>query len=927
MRATQKRESAEIHVGQGKEVLARVRELLICLLIVLPYAISLLSVNVIRPDQIAWLKGDSATYYIGWAMLRLAGALHWPLTYTQALGYPIGESISLLDPIPIVALVLRPVSSILPRAFQYLGLYSILCMALQLYFGVRLLRALVPGQRTVAWLGGILFLIAPPFTYRFGGHFALASHWLILAALLVYVRATAGEYSFKDLVWRSAVLITCAAGVNPYLGGIVLAVTVAMCASGLFAGRMTLRPASFLVFTSLFWFVICSGAFGLIGSSNKDFTGAGYRYFSMNLLAPINPWPPGSAILPSLSTFTTGQYEGYNYLGAGTLGLLVLGSLLMLGRRPRIRYIDMLKWSPILICAIGFTLMALSTLVSSGARMIIDLDSNQRLTPYLATFRASGRLFWLAYYLLTAGAVTSVVRLIKDVRYCSLALGAALALQVYDTRPVRQYVRSALAPTPPTAQLSSSVWQTLRREHRNLAVFPAWQCNSDTPGGADGFRIFGILAAEQGLTINSYYAARYRQDSLKFHCAASVEEVSKVGLKLGTAYVVSPFIAERIAKSPSGPNHCYRVDGFTLCTLSELTGQRHWLPEDNEKSVPAIPLGTGELTAREAGHFLTGWNALEPGVGAWSINREAVLAYRDAPKNSKSLRLTLLAVSGRNPVGFTLVYDRGHMDGIVPTANPPNIKMFTVRLPIEIGSALHKITIITKGPRSPADQGYNADPREMGIGVHSLSADACIPSSVIDFSQALGTDPICMIKSPDKVSDSHAAESMGATAQVPVAPLGAGILTVNESGLLVGGWTTLVPGFGAWSISQEAMIAYRAPARPAKSLRFTMLGVTGRNPISFAIIYEKGRIDGILPAESVPKIQLFTVRLPMPSGTGVHKVTIVNNQLRSPSDQRYNADPRLMGVGIRAIAADSCAPSSRITFQTSETLDPVCVLN
>jgi hypothetical protein len=475
--------------------------------------------------------------------------------------------------------------------------------------------------------------------------------------------------------------------------------------------------------------------------------------------------------------------------------------------------------------------------------------------------------------------------------------------------------------------LSSHVWQTLGKAHRNLAVLPAWQCNSDTPGGADGFRIFGILAAEQGLTINSYYGARYRQDSLRFHCTTSVEEVSRAGLKRDTAYVVSPSIAERIAKGPSGPNHCYRVDGFTLCTLSELPGQRHWLPEDNEKSVPAIPIGTGELTAQDAGHFLTGWTALEPGVGAWSIKREAVLAYRDAPGNAKSLRLSLLAVSGRKPVGFTLVYNGGHVDGIVPTVNPPIIKMFTLRLPIEIGAALHKISIITKELLSPADQGYNADPREIGIGVHSLVADACIPSSVIDFSQASSTDPTCTIRSPDRVFDSLAAESMGESAHVPVAPLGAGILTANETGLLLGGWTPIAPGFGAWSINREATVAYRGPVKPARSLRFTMLGVTGRNPISFALVYETGRVEGILPAESVPKIQLFTVRLPIRSDTGIHKVTIINRQLRSPSDQGYNADPRLMGVGIHAIAADSCTPSSKVTFQTTDTPDPGCVLN
>jgi hypothetical protein len=139
-----------------------VRDLLMSVLVAVPYAIALLGAE--GPTNISWLVGDPASYYIGWTMFRLGTGLHWPLTYTTALGYPLGESISLVDPIPILALLLRPFSALLPSNFQYLGVYAVLCLILHLFFAVRLLRFILPGRHFVVWLGGAFFLIAPPLT-------------------------------------------------------------------------------------------------------------------------------------------------------------------------------------------------------------------------------------------------------------------------------------------------------------------------------------------------------------------------------------------------------------------------------------------------------------------------------------------------------------------------------------------------------------------------------------------------------------------------------------------------------------------------------------------------------------------------------------------------------------------------------------------
>ena len=739
---------AQLDSLPGGDGLGWLGDLAISILVAVPYGWFLLG-PIIWPGNVAWLKGDAAQHYIGWAMFRMSSGWHWPLTYTTALGYPIGESVALVDLTPIVALLMRPFSSVLPANFQYLGLYSVLCLILQFFFGVRLLRSVLPGRQWVSWLGGLFFLIAPPLTFRFVGHYSLASHWVILAALLLYSRMVSAAYSVSGTIWRVAGLTVVAVGVNPYIAAMAVSVLVAACFTTVMKRYMTLPEGVAVLAMIGVCFAVSASALGLIGSTGADFTAEGYRNFSMNSLAPIDPsvvlpaldpLPVGSPILPSQRTFASGQYEGYNYLGAGILLLLILAVLVTVTGRIRLQRSDLVTWAPLAVCGAIFAVLALSTLVSMGDHVVLDWDPNQRLTPYFAAFRASGRLFWLPYYLITTYAVVTVVRFSNPQVGIALVAGA-LALQMYDTNPIRQYTKRILSGFTLPRNLASPVWRTLNLEHRNLIILPAWQCRGDTPGDGDGFRIFGLLAAEQGLTINSYFAAPYHQPTLPYHCKTAIEQVSKEGLAAHTAYVVSPEIGRAIAKSKSGDDHCYSVDGFLLCTMAELAGVAHW-------RVPTVLLGNGSLTAQDGGYFVSGWEpAVAPGFGLWSVSPKAVLAYHTAIKPAKSLRLTLMVPAGRNPVPFTVIHEGGEMEGVVPVTDPPRVEMFTVRLPIGGGSAVHEVTIVNRQLRTPPEQGFkNSDTRRLGIGVHSLAADACPPSSSIDFHPTDIPDPACVIR-------------------------------------------------------------------------------------------------------------------------------------------------------------------------------------
>ena len=87
----------------------------------------------LNPRNIDWLGEDGAHHYIGWEMLRQDPHWHWPLMYSDRLGYPVGESVALVDVNPWMALPFKMFSPLLPEPFQYFGIEAVLCCALQFF--------------------------------------------------------------------------------------------------------------------------------------------------------------------------------------------------------------------------------------------------------------------------------------------------------------------------------------------------------------------------------------------------------------------------------------------------------------------------------------------------------------------------------------------------------------------------------------------------------------------------------------------------------------------------------------------------------------------------------------------------------------------------------------------------------------------------
>jgi hypothetical protein len=532
------------------------------------YALLVMGPRPLNPRNVNWMSVDPASYYIGWELFRQDPHLHWPLTYTDRLGYPVGESVALLDVNPLLVLVLKPLSPLLPEPFQYFGIEVILACTLQFFFAFRLLRLLLGSNLLGVALCSVFFLLAPPLNLRFRSHYTLTNQWLLLAALFVFAQAQQqSSRSTRRFVFATATLAAVSVGINPYLAFQVLLILTAAVASLLWQKRITLSQSAGIMGLLAAISFVMSYSVGLVIRGGRGYGGAGYRHYSMNLLSLFDPRDWKSVLLPKLpETADRLQYEGYNYLGAGVLLLAAVVVVAALIHRGKVWRPDKGWLGPLSLCCLLLTLLALSTKVTLGARTLVDLDPRAALSPYLAPLRSSGRLFWTPYYAILAGILAAPFLLFRRT-WANLLIAGMLVLQFADTSALRHRVHTTIIEQHPSP-LKSPIWSELGTLHQNLIVLPAWQCDggNTSPGGPDGYRVFGFLAIQQRMRINSYQSGRYPGVAMDFHCYQSIAALARQPLSPDSAYIVSPELAALVARGPTGPGKCHDLDNFILCS-------------------------------------------------------------------------------------------------------------------------------------------------------------------------------------------------------------------------------------------------------------------------------------------------------------------------------------------------------------------------
>ncbi len=370
--------------------------------------ITIYGTKILNPCYTDWLMsgGDLSQHYLGWKMYR-NGDWTFPIGLTDQLAYPYYTSVIFTDSIPIFAVFFKLLSPILPANFQYFGFWGIMCFTFQGILSAKILQKFLKDHLLVL-LGAVFFILSPICIRRMFGHTALAGQWLILLAIYTIY------YDEKFYKTKNAALVY---GILGFLCSTIHLYFVPMVGIVLCAFVLISIVKSKKIFQSFFplisFLTIIVVTVYLLGgfTSNATAQMGGLGYFGLNLNNFFNPrgW---SIFLKDLTTYTPGQDDAFAYPGLGVLFLLFVTLLhtvsgihfssVKLNKEIVTGQIENIAYILIILLSL---MVAVSPTIAFGDHLLVEVPLPAFIERIWSVFRASGRLFWPAVYLLVLFAI------------------------------------------------------------------------------------------------------------------------------------------------------------------------------------------------------------------------------------------------------------------------------------------------------------------------------------------------------------------------------------------------------------------------------------------------------------------------------------------------------------------------------------------
>jgi hypothetical protein len=507
--------------------------------------------------------GDASQSISGW-LFYATDEWRFPLFYTPRFNHPEGTSIVFTDSIPLAAILFKPFVRWLPENFHYFGYWHALAYLLQALSATFLVRVLGHRSMFAALLATGFAITWPALASRFG-HTGLLTHGLLIATIGLYFwgRSHASRRRRAGVGLITCVIVTFL--VHPYLAVMCFGGLVAYAVDTYVDCREWRRPLIWLVAPCLAIAVI-----SLVGGyAGPPLSESGYGRHSMNLAAPLC----GGVMFNCTYDATGGQYEGYNYFGAGCLGLVVLAVCL---RLRAVRAL-LLRYPGALAMSLVSLLFAVSNDVYFMQHHVVHVTLPDFADQLAGVLRASGRMFWIIGYLILFAALSVVLKLRGGLGVVIVA--GALALQWYDLQHLRANMAAYSHRAPETNPIP---WPELLSGSTALNFYPTFRCGTvEIPTYVD----VQMAAARAGATINTGYISRLHNRCTEKRAQFDADLVS-------AALYVMPFAfyRETPGNVPAGlttaisNNECRVYEGLIFCIVGETDAG--WAARGLQNGVP-----------------------------------------------------------------------------------------------------------------------------------------------------------------------------------------------------------------------------------------------------------------------------------------------------------------------------------------------------
>ena len=522
-----------------------------------------------------WLSpGDSGWHWINWLFFRETSIFQFPIFENYNYGMELSSSIAINDSLPIMALIFKPLSFILPFDFQYFGLWILICFILQGQLGLILLRK-VTNNEFLSLLGACFFILAPPFLWRLWGHYSLMAHWLIILGIIIFYSS-----NFNLRNWILLLILT--ALVNAYILAIILSIFIL---DLIYRTRIEgfRSKDSFLIFFKAFSLLILSlYVFGYF-SNGASIGSGGYSLYRANLNTFFNDNDFWSYILPDIGSIPN-DYEGFAFLGVGIIVLLFISLYEVFKNKLLLNTIFSKKNIYLLSLSILLFLFAITNKITLGTLVLFEFDLPEFFKIFTSPLRSSGRMVWLLFYLIYC-AIFFILANSKHLQSYKYLLPILLVIQIFDTGAAASNFRFKMSDTraynlKPYINSNDpkniAIVKTLNSFWDSPLVSPEWIKIKDNykkiiyvyprnrPENAYPLVYF---AAKNKLATNFGYFSRYK-GSKKDEIYSKIDEtINKKNYDADSIYVFDKSVEDKwnqIVDECSAIDLCKNIDGYMV---------------------------------------------------------------------------------------------------------------------------------------------------------------------------------------------------------------------------------------------------------------------------------------------------------------------------------------------------------------------------
>ena len=520
------------------------------------------------PWNYSWLyaKGDGALTQLGFEFFRKAPLVQWPITAIPK--YVAGSNMIIPTENAVSNILAKTIGIFVPGSFQFVGLWIVLCFALQGYFGAKLLGRFVDSRSSIVF-GSLFFVLSPALLYRVGvmNHYALGGHWMILAALYLYF----GTES-KTRTWGLLLFF-----------GMLTSVYISVMLVVVFSAHQTKR---YLVTkeVSVTNLVVPLAAavvgFLVMGYASTRSSTTGSNVFRLNAIAWFNPGYSDdgsfSGVLNSvgnsrLRRVFSEEWEGFQYLGTVVIAGVLLG--LANVRKMEIRQ-NWRGYAPILLAGSALFVFALSNRI-----VILQQEFSywwpSQLLDLRQIFRGATRFGWPAYYLVTLFAVVQIIRFCS-VKKLKAGLAIASVLMLIESSPGIAYVRSEFSSSKTyETSIVDQKWEEIAKTHSKIAIYPNFdlqvgEVTGDAKVWVDRWFDLAKFAVDHDLSTNFGYVPRPLTDYISEQDAQILNELENGALQPSTIYVLAnETMWLKYSESNSEFADAYDLDGYFLLVTKD----------------------------------------------------------------------------------------------------------------------------------------------------------------------------------------------------------------------------------------------------------------------------------------------------------------------------------------------------------------------